>query len=91
MQISLEAGRFGTYLVRADTGESLLIQFDWDFPGLAATFGWKPCFCGRTDGTIDCAHQKVAAMLAAARTYLDRHLGDQADDPGYFPLTVSDD
>ena len=58
MQITLEEGRDGTYLVRAETGETLLIQFDWDFAGLAIAFGWQPCFCGRTDGTINCAIAK---------------------------------
>jgi len=90
MRITLEEGICGTYVVRAETGESLLIQLDWDFPGLAATFGWRPCFCGGTDGTIDCPHKSTSELLAAARTFLDSNLGESSDDPGYFPVTGDD-
>jgi len=84
VSITLEHGPAGTYVVRSETGASLLVQIDWDFAGLANTFGWVPCFCGDTDGTIDCPHRTASEMFCEAREYLDRHLGESAEDPGYF-------
>ena len=40
-KITLERGDFGTYLIGADDGRDTLIQTDWDFPGVANTFGWN--------------------------------------------------
>ncbi|KKL91509.1 hypothetical protein LCGC14_1893990 [marine sediment metagenome] len=56
-------------IVHAD-GRTILIQTDWDYPGVAGTFGWSPahvhnyeidqldprfdCEHNGTDGTIDC-------------------------------------
>ena len=32
----------GCFLIReVDTGKSILVQTDWDFPGTASTFGWS--------------------------------------------------
>ncbi len=84
MTITLDRGDFGTFLLRADDGRELLIQTDWDFPGVAAAFGWNPCGCGATDGTLDCAHRSAHELIAAAREFLDEHVGVAADDPGYF-------
>jgi hypothetical protein len=84
MRITLERGLAGSYLVLADNGASVLVQVDWDFPGLASSFGWLPCFCGRTDDTIDCPHRTAEVMIGEAREHLDRHLGETVDDPGYF-------
>lgn len=39
-KITLEQGDFGTYLIVAEDGRDLLVQIDYDFPGLAQTFGW---------------------------------------------------
>lgn len=84
MRITLEHGPVGTYVVRSETGASVLVQIDWDFAGLARSFGWVPCFCGDTDGTIDCPHRTANEMLCEARAFLDRQIGAHADDPGYF-------
>lgn len=62
----------------------MLVQTDWDWPGLASSFGWIACKCGRTDGTVDCAHRKAGAMIADARDYLEAHDGESIEDPGYF-------
>jgi hypothetical protein len=68
----------------------ILVQTDWDYPGTASTFGWSPCTecegdCkGITDGTVDCAQKSASAMISEAGEYLDEHIGDIADDPGYF-------
>jgi hypothetical protein len=84
MKISLREGHVGTFRVAAADGRDLLVQTDWDFPGLASTFGWSPCSCGRTDGTVDCDHRTADEMIAEAHEFLRAHVGDSADDPGYF-------
>ena len=57
---------------------------DWDYPGVASTFGWAPCDCGFTDGTVDCEHKTASEMIYEAGEYLDEHIGDVVEDPGYF-------
>jgi hypothetical protein len=84
MKISLREGDFGTFLVVCEDGGDLLVQTDWDYPGLASTFGWSPCPCGETDGTVDCPHRSADEMIAEAREFLRAHAGDTVDDPGYF-------
>ena len=84
MNISLQSCDFGTYLLVADEGREILIQADWDFPGVASTFGWVPCECGHTDGTVACAHKTASRMIVDAAEYLEDHVGDCVEDPGYF-------
>jgi hypothetical protein len=84
MTITLREADFGTFLVTAANGREILVQTDWDFPGLASTFGWSPCSCGATDGTVDCDHRTADEMIADARDFLRAHAGDTTDDPGYF-------
>ena len=103
-KIALEHGPAGSYIVCACSGEpgrmdwdetdpeiSILVQSDWDFPGLASAFGWVACDCGDTDGTCDCPHRTAGDMISSAAEYLDgvcsfgREGGAIAvDDPGYF-------
>jgi len=72
------------YLLRFKDGGSILFQTDWDFPCLASNFGWVPCReCGDTDGTVDCPHRTVDEMMAEAIAYLDEHIGDTIENPGY--------
>ena len=88
--ITLEPGQFGhfgwDYILRNDTGETVLIQTDWDYPGLASSFGWLACECGETDGTVDCPHKSATDMISDAAEYLDDHIGETIDDPGYFEI-----
>ena len=84
MRITLLEGDFGTFLLRAEDGLDLLVQTDFDFPGVATTFGWSACSCGATDGTVDCDHRTADEMIVEARDFLRAHAGDAADDPGYF-------
>ncbi len=84
MKITLKEGIFLTFVVEAENGANILIQTDWDFPALASSFGWIACRCGQTDGTVDCRHRRARDMIAAARKFLTDHLGESADDPGYF-------
>jgi hypothetical protein len=84
LNITLEDGDFGTFILRASDGRTVLIQTDWDFPGVASTFGWSPCCCGRTDGTVNCSHRTVTEMISEAYEFLCEHIGDSVEDPGYF-------
>lgn len=84
MQIRLRHGPRRTYLNGADDGRTILIQSDWDYAGLASTFGYVPCWCGDTDGTVDCPHKTASEMIMEARQWLDDHLCEKVDDPGYF-------
>ena len=84
MTVTLREADCGTFLLVARTGRTLLVQLDWDWPLLAATFGWTPCPCGATDGTIECEHRTVREMIAEAHDFLRAHAGDVTDDPGYF-------
>ena len=84
MKITLQEGDIGTFLVVAEDGRDLLVQSDLDYPGVASTFGWTPCSCGATDGTVDCGHRTADEMIADAHDFLRAHVSDTADDPGYF-------
>ena len=64
MTITLRDGDFGSYLLVAEDGQEYLIQTDWDYPGIASTFGWTPCRCEATDGTVSCAHKQAGQMIA---------------------------
>lgn len=72
MTITLEYGPWFTFVIRSQTGETRLIQFGNDFPGVAQTFGWS----GDRDGGPD--------SLRDACEYLAEHVGVSVDDPGYF-------
>jgi hypothetical protein len=67
-----------------DESQTVLIQTDWDWPGVASSFGWSPCTYGCTDGTVDCPHKTASQMIAEAGAYIEEHYGDTVDDPGYF-------
>jgi hypothetical protein len=75
-----------------DDGRTVLLQTDWDYPGVASTFGWdirdvldNPCDHNGTDGTVDCECGVTASeFIAAARQWLDDNDGAVMDDPGYF-------
>jgi len=86
--IRLESGDFGWdfLIVNEDTGEDILIQTDWDYPGVATTFGWPGHEHDSTDGTIDCPEcgKSAMEMINEAREWLSDHIGDVAEDPGYF-------
>jgi len=118
VEITLESGDYGTYLLVCEDGRDLMIQTDYDYPGIASNLGWSPqrlhvlgCECGglsdvgsphavmklgqssicccshkHTDGTIDCKEcgTKGIAFINSAREYLDDHIGESFEDPGYF-------
>lgn len=73
--LTLKDGPLFTFLVELDSGRTLLVQHDWEFPAIAELFGWQACPCGHTDGTIDCEHRTARAMLWDAYEFLDSHVG----------------
>lgn len=75
--------RDGTWDTR-DEENTVLVQTDWDYPGLASNLGWVPCWCGFTDGTIDCDHKTASDMIGSAEKFINDHLGEMFEDPGYF-------
>ena len=72
----------GCYL--SDEQNSVLVQTDYDYPSLASSFGFVPCSCGQTDGTVDCPHKNSSEMIQQAQDFLDDSLGKIIDDPGYL-------
>ena len=52
--------------------ETVLVQTDWDWPGIASNLGFVQ------DETGD------GSDIEAARAFLDDHLGEVFEDPGYF-------
>lgn len=82
MQIKLELEHH--FRLVAEDGRSILLQSDWDYPKIASLFGYVPCFCGQTDGTIQCAHRTPGEMIDEAKSYLLDRVYESVDDPGYF-------
>ncbi|HUY87313.1 MAG TPA: hypothetical protein VMV10_01130 [Pirellulales bacterium] len=72
------------FRIVAENGHSILLQSDWDYAGAAATFGWVPCPCKQTDGTVRCAHRTVQDMIWEAYEFLKDTVGKTVEDPGYF-------
>jgi hypothetical protein len=74
---------------------TILIQVDWDYPGIAQSFGWsltavqkdgEQCDHSGTDGTITCPECGLTPtdFISAASEWLYENEGIIADDPGYF-------
>jgi hypothetical protein len=73
------------YLLRnLDSGETVPITLDFDFPMLAELFGFQPCKCGETDGSVDCSHKTATQMIQESKEILDKNLDRAVDDIGYF-------
>lgn len=69
------------FLIVPDNGDpyaddTVLIQTDWDYPGVASRMGLVPCDCGATDGTVDCAHKTASDMITAAYDHISDHAGE---------------
>lgn len=59
-----------------DDENTVLIQSDWDFPGVASSMGWIPCEnCERTDGTVDCEHKQKSQMMSEAYDFIWKKKG----------------
>jgi hypothetical protein len=69
--------------------ETIVIQCDYNIPSIASNFGFQPCICGETDGTVDCKHKTAGQMIEEAAEFLDSLILSPEDsrfieDPGYF-------
>jgi hypothetical protein len=90
LRVRLESAGYGQFKLvpeirgRYRDDRSILVMLDWDWPSVASNLGFVPCECGRTDGTVPCAHKTASEMISAAYEFLDDHIGDTFDDPGYF-------
>ena len=70
-----------------DEAKTVLIQTDWDWPGVASRMGYTPCKCGDTDGTVDCAHHTATEMIQAAGEFIREHEGESFEGlDDYFNL-----
>ncbi len=78
----------GGLIIRSESGDEIFIASDFDFPGIATTFGWPGCPCGSrgTDGTIDCPDcgRTASTLLRRAARWIDDNWGLIVEDPGYF-------
>jgi hypothetical protein len=71
-----------------DESQTVLVQSDWDYPGVASSMGWEPCSCGATDGTVDCQRcgRKASDMIAEAYDWIESREGEEFDSlDDYFP------
>jgi hypothetical protein len=82
--IRLDLVNGGFLITHIDSGRDILIQTDWDYPGLASSFGWRACTCGATDGTVNCKHKTASKMITSAYNFLVANDGECVEDPGYF-------
>lgn len=79
-----EPGTFGSPVIAAEDGRSILVQTDRDYPSIASTFGWDirtvpgrrglrnvRCTHDGTDGTIGCnAGDPYASCGTDAGTFI---------------------
>ena len=92
-------GCIAEILNTADERELILVQTDWDWPGVASSFGWnianvpwsknrdgKKCSHRATDGTINCpgCGCPVEKFLEEAAAFIESNYGKTIEDPGYF-------
>ena len=56
---------------------TLLVQSDWDYPGVASRMGYVPCACEETDGTIDCKHKSATQMISEAYDFIREREGQE--------------
>lgn len=97
MKIENLTGAPGFILIHEDSRE-LLIDTDWDYPGVASAFGWSPvcaqviekgtCNHSSTDGTVKCQECGAGPSLFidSAHAFLNEASdnGTEVEDPGYF-------
>lgn len=92
MRISLTTGPCGYPMIEAEDGREVLVQVDYDYPGVASAFGWSVAMVGEgcehsgTDGTVDCRDCGTTAVgfIAAASEWMSENDGATVDDPGWF-------
>ena len=94
-KICVEPYKYGGFMLYDENDRTILIQSDWDFPGVASAFGWstrkagkRSCAdkCRGTDGTVTCPSCGTTAgkYIASASDWLDGCGSKVVPDPGYF-------
>jgi hypothetical protein len=85
--ITYEGNSMGHYLVKTLDGKhEMYVQTDYDFPGLAQTFGWNGKILPMTKlraVNID-PKDTTSAEIYSAIQYLDKNEGKIVEDPGYW-------
>lgn len=85
-------GAYG-FIRQTDGGRAILVQSDWELPGIAIMFGGilgelvdNGCQHLGTDGTVKCSHcgADVGDFISASMRYLDGCDGQSVEDPGFF-------
>jgi len=84
MRIMLLEADCGTFLLHAQDGRTILVQTDWDFPGVAESFGWSPPTGTTIDPTGNLTEDGLSVVIGDARDFLHERACSTADDPGYF-------
>ena len=85
--ITYRAVSYGGYLVKDETTDKdVYIQVDYDFPGLATSFGWNGKLLPKTKlRAVNIKDDElIAAEIYSAIQYLDANEGKVVEDPGYF-------
>ena len=84
MTITLLEADCGMFLLRAEDDRTILVQTDWDFPGVAETFGWSPPAGTLIDHVGKFAEESLSTVIGDARDFLHERAGSMTSDPGYF-------
>lgn len=90
--IRLEKHSYGLFaIVDVETGAEKTVQVDFDYPGIASSFGWSPepvngCRHEGTDGTVACpwCGKTATEFITEAYNFLADNDGAEVEDPGYF-------
>lgn len=74
----------GNVTIRREDGKSHTVgQEGWC--SVARYYGWQACKeCDTTDGSVDCPHHTTFDMLVSSGRFLESHVGDETDDPGWW-------
>jgi hypothetical protein len=98
MKISIEKYDIGYLIANDQDGRRVLVQLDYEFPGLARTFGWSISAAipgcrenhDQTDGSIACPACGTSAgvFISKASEFLEEG-PDPIEDPGYFECESS--
>ena len=62
-----------------DQSKTILVQEDWDWPGIAWAMGWEPCSCGRHGWHDCCPHMTAREMITGAGEFIRAHAGESFD------------
>lgn len=77
----------GFTVIDPESDETVLVDIDYDYTGLASRLGWAPCH-GSTDGTIDCPECGKTAddLISEAYDHLMENEHEEAEGLlDYFP------